>query len=121
MPDTDQSKRIAELEKRLAALEDKEAIQRVQYMYGYYIDNHMWDEMADLFADHTASIEIGRRGKYVGKERIRTFLVDVLGKGSWGLAKNEFFNHIQLQPVITLDPDGIRAKARARALIQVSA
>lgn len=88
--------KIQILERRLARMEDRDSIQRLQNMYGYYIDNRMWRALADLFADEAPSIEIGRRGNYVGKERIYMFLRDVLGGGRRGLLKHEIINHIQL-------------------------
>ena len=110
--------RIEALENRVDLGEDREAIRRLQYMYGFYLDNRMWNEVADLFADSGASIEIGRRGNYQGKERIRRFLNEVLGQGRWGLDKNEFINHIQMQMVITVEPDRRHARARSRAIVQ---
>ena len=121
MTDTDHLiQRVAELERRLAIVEDKEAIERLQYIYGYYLDNHMWNEMIELFADGKSSVEIGRRGIYRGKDGVRSFFLNVLGKDGWGLKKNEFANHIQLQLVITVDADRRCAKGRSRALIQAS-
>lgn len=111
-------RRIVELEERLERMADREAIQRLQNIYGYYIDNRMWGELADLFADDGASMEIGQRGNYIGKARIFRFLRDVLGGGRWGLLKHEIINHIQLQMVLTLDDDGRSAKARCRAIVQ---
>lgn len=112
--------RIARLEERLGTLEDIEEIKRLQRMYGYYIDNRLWDPMAGLFADEGAVMEIGRRGRYLGKEHIREFLVEVLGQGRHGLNKNEFINHMQLQGVVTVDPGRRHAQGRWRALIQGS-
>jgi SnoaL-like domain len=110
--------RIAGLETRLARVEDREAIERLQNQYGFYIDNRMWDEMVELFADDSASIEIGRRGSYVGKPRIGRFLTQVLGGGRWGLLKDEIIHHIQLQMVVTVAPDGLSARMRSRAMVQ---
>lgn len=112
--------RIARLERRLGVLEDVEAIKRLQRMYGYYIDNRLWDEMTALFADEGACIEIGRRGRYHGRESIREFLRDVLGQGRRGLARHEIINHMQHQPVVTVAADGLHAQGRWRALIQAS-
>jgi len=109
---------IAALEHRLGLVEDREAIERLQCQYGFYLDNRMWQEVGDLFAGHDASIEIGRRGNYVGKERIHRFLHDVLGQGRWGLLKDEIINHIQLQMVTTVAPDRLTAKTRSRAIVQ---
>jgi hypothetical protein len=110
--------RFHALEQRLARVEDVQEIERLQYVYGFYIDNRMWPEMAALFCDDAPSIEIGRRGRYVGRERVLRFLVEVLGGGRWGLLKNELINHIQLQPVITVAEDGQSARMRSRAIVQ---
>jgi hypothetical protein len=110
--------RVAVLEHRLALVEDRQSIERLQNQYGYYIDNRMWREMADLFCDDRPSIEIGQRGSYVGKERIHRFLQDVLGSGRWGLLENEIIHHIQLQMVVSVADDRLTAAARCRALVQ---
>jgi len=112
------SAEVADLRQRLGQLEDKEAITRLQYQYGYYIDNRMWDAMVGLFTDHAPEMEIGQRGAYVGKERIHRFLEEVLGGGRWGLAKDEIIHHIQLQPLVTVSADGLTAQCRARAMVQ---
>ena len=112
--------RIEKLEAEVRALRDKDEITRIQYIYGYYIDNRMWDEMIALFTDNEPTFEIGRRGHYVGKDSIRRFLFDSMGEKRWGLEKNEIANHFQLQPVITLGEDGKSAKCRARSFIQMS-
>lgn len=102
----------------IGVLEDKNEIERLQYAYGYFIDNRMFREMADLFADEGAWIEIGERGRYYGKENIHRFLLEVLGGGRWGLARNEVINHVQQQLLITVDESRMRAQARARAEVQ---
>ena len=113
-----QDEQIARLTTALARQEDIEAIERLQYAYGYFMDNRMFDEMVDLFADAGAWMEIGRRGRYFGKERIYRFLLDVLGDGRWGLLRDEVINHVQMQPVITLGIDRLTARSRARAQVQ---
>lgn len=108
------------LEDRVGMLEDIEAIKRLQRMYGYYLDNRLLDEIADLFADKEATIEIGQRGRYVGKERVRRFLIEVLGGGRQGLNHHEIINHLQHQGIVTVDPDRNHAQARWRAVVQGS-
>ena len=106
------------LEDRVAKIEDINAIERLQHMYGYYIDMLLYDEMTELFTEN-GSMEIGQRGRYVGKENIRKFLTDVLGGMSEpGLRKNQVINHTQHQGVVTVLPGGERAKGRWRALVQ---
>jgi hypothetical protein len=109
---------ILALRAQLGVLQDKDAIRELQYAYGYFIDNRMFREMADLFADHGAWMEIGNRGRYLGKERIHDFLLQVLGNGRWGLLRDEVINHVQQQMIITVDADRQHARARSRAQVQ---
>jgi len=109
---------IGALTEQLGLLQDKHEIERLQYAYGYFIDNRMFREMADLFAEEGAWIEIGGRGRYCGKKRIHRFLHEVLGEGRWGLARDEVINHVQQQLMITVDPDRQHARARGRAEVQ---
>jgi hypothetical protein len=109
---------LADLHHRLALVEDRAAIERLQYAYGYFIDNRMFGEMTDLFTDAEPWIEIGQRGRYVGKARIHRFLHQVLGDGRWGLLKDEVINHVQQQPIVTVADDRSRAWSRARAQVQ---
>lgn len=113
-----QRKQIAELHHSLGILQDKDEIQRLQYAYGFFLDNRMFREIADLFANEGAWIEIGGRGRYVGKERIHRFLLEVLGGGRWGLLENEVINHVQQQLYTTVAADRQRAKSRGRAEVQ---
>ncbi len=113
-----QARELGAVRHAVGLLEDKNEIERLQYSYGYFIDNRMFREMADLFADEGAWIEIGERGRYHGKENIHRFLSEVLGGGRWGMARNEVISHVQQQLLITVDDDRTRARARARAEIQ---
>jgi hypothetical protein len=113
-----QAQHLQRLEHALGILQDREEIRRLQYCYGYFMDNRMFREMTDLFADCGAHMEIGGRGRYQGKERIHAFLLEVLGEGRWGLLKDEVINHVQQQLLITVDADRQHAHARARAQIQ---
>jgi len=103
---------VEELEHRAGRAEDFAALSNLQAAYGYYVDKCQWDQAADLFAKD-GRIEIGKRGVYIGQDRVRAFLRH-LPKFQYG----QVFNHMQLQPVITLGPDGKSAKARWRVFIQ---
>ena len=72
----------------------------------------MWDEVADLFADN-GTIEMGLRGVYVGKARVRQFL-NLLGPD--GIKDGELYDHVQLQVVVDVAEDGRTAKSRSREL-----
>lgn len=105
--------RVKVLEEKLTRLEDIEDIKRLQRIYGYYLDNCMWDEMIDLFSDNTDLVEIGDRGIFYGKEGVRRLFKDVIGVGG-PKSHGELRDHMQLQGVVTINPDGKTAKGRWR-------
>jgi acetyl esterase/lipase len=104
--------RAEDLAARAQRLADEQEVENLQKIYGYYYDRRMWDEVADLFADD-GTIEMAQRGVYVGKARVREFL-DLLGPV--GLRDGDLFDHVQLQVVVHVAPDGRSAKARSREL-----
>jgi hypothetical protein len=107
--------KLSSMEAELVRLEDVKAIKRLQGAYGYYRSKAMGDEVADLFSDGpTATVEIGGRGRYVGKDSIRRFF----NHESNALDDGEMKNYIITQGVVNLDPDGKTAHGRWRALIQ---
>jgi hypothetical protein len=105
--------RVGTLEKRAQAAEDHLAVANLQRAYGYYVDKSQWEHVADLFA-RDAVLEINGRGRFIGHERIRAYMRH-FGPAQRGL----LMNHMQLQPVIHVDPDGEHANARVRALMMV--
>src|SRR5579884_3551769 len=107
--------RLARIEQTVGRLEDERAIENLQRSYGYFVDKAMWKETADLFADD-ATLEIGGRGVFVGKARILQYLTWLAPQG---LVHGLLMNHIQLQPVITVSPDGRTAKGRWHFLAEV--
>jgi acetyl esterase/lipase len=109
---SDPRKQIAELAHRIELLEDEQQIENLQRIYGYYVDRAMWDQVADLFAAD-GTIEIGLRGVYVGKHRVRQFL-DLLGHH--GLTEGWLNDHVQLQVIVDVSPDGKTARSRSREL-----
>jgi hypothetical protein len=102
-----------DLEREVAILRAERAIVRLQSAYGYYVDKAQWDEAADLFA-REATLEIAARGQYRGQERIRTYLNELPP-----LEHGTVFNHMQLQPLITLSDDLQSANGRWRAIMEV--
>jgi hypothetical protein len=94
---------------------DMKEIERLQRSYGYYIDQSDWDNVVDLLTDD-ATAEYGQSGIYEGKASIRALLYSI-GYGKRGLLPQQLREHTQLQPVITLSPDGRSAKARWRAIV----
>src|SRR5215218_5336276 len=94
--------RAAALERDIARLEDVDAIKKLQRIYGFYTDKQLWSAAADLFSAG-GEIEVGARGVYVGRDRIRAFL---LLNGPENPQPNRLFDQMQLQPVVHVAADG---------------
>jgi len=107
--------KLAALEQEIELLENSKAIKRLQRAYGYYADKKLSGEIGELFAEN-ATAEIGGLGVFVGKARIGDLYDFLLGDG---LEDGELFNHIILQGVVHVAPDGNTARGRWRALIQL--
>lgn len=105
------SRQLATLERQIRELEDLEAVERLQTVYGYYLARNQWDDLAGLFAEDGA-IEIAQRGVYRGKASVRRNL-DLYGVQ--GELEGQLHNHMQYQPVIHISEDGQTALLRSRA------
>jgi hypothetical protein len=107
--------RLASVGAILERLEDERAIENLQRSYGYFVDKALWKQAAELFAED-ATLEIGGRGVFRGRERVLQYL-------RWlepqGLARGKLFEHIQLQPIVTVAADGATALGRWRFFAQV--
>jgi hypothetical protein len=101
-------RRAARLAHEIELLEAENDIENLQRTYGFYTDKHLWSEAADLFAAD-GTIEVGGRGVYVGKDRVLEFL---RSQGPELPQPGRLFDHMQLQPVVHVAPDGGSAKAR---------
>ena len=100
---------VAELQAKVTQVDDMEQIQRLQRIYGYYLDNRKMQEVVDLFSDNCESVEIANRGVFLGKEGVKRFYLFAQGQASpeWIMGR-----HMQLQGVITLGSDGKTARGR---------
>jgi hypothetical protein len=108
------SAEVRRLRDRASHAESHLAISNLQAAYGYYVDKGLWDEAADMFTPD-GTLEIAGRGVYLGQERLRQYL-HALPPYERGV----LFNHMQLQPVIHVDPDGEQAQGRWRAFILIA-
>lgn len=115
---------VGALSRRVRELEDTEAIKRLQRAYGYYVDKALWSKVIALF-DEACEIEIAGRGVYRGRAGaeivFRRLVGQLIAKHDYsdGLSRGQLHNHLQLQGIVHVDPDGEHAKGRWRALIQV--
>ncbi len=109
--------RLDRLDAEITAGEDILAIEKLQRAYGYYVDKGMWEDVADLFTqDAVANYPAG---VFIGWKSIREHLyMNVGGKklGELGLGDGRIYNHMNIQPVVHLDPGGQTARGRWRAL-----
>lgn len=111
-------RRLAALESRVERLDDRAKIENLTRAYGYYVDKQIWNEVADLFSDN-ARVEIAGRGVYLGKAGVQRLFLQSMGGGQIGLRPGGLFNHMILQGVTDVAPDGRTAKGRWRAFVQI--
>ncbi len=102
--------RIAETERLLKISIAYSATENLASAYGYYLDEFLWDETADLFA-RDARRDLSSIGVEIGRENIRKSLKNRYP----GRKSKDFFTaHQLIQPVIHVAPDGRSAKMRVR-------
>jgi len=82
-----------ELQARIAALEDIEAIKKLKAKYAHLVDTRNWQEFANLAIDD-AVWDFGPLGRYEGKEEIIRFTRDII------LATYSFMTHFFHNPII---------------------
>lgn len=115
---TPAERKLAALELRIQRLEDRAAIENLTRAYGYYVDKQLWNEVSDLFSND-ARVEIAGRGVYKGKASVDRLFLQSMGGGRIGLSPGGLFNHMILQGVTDVAPDGKTAKGRWRAFVQI--
>jgi ketosteroid isomerase-like protein len=100
---------------RAQRLADAAEIKRLQCIYGYYLDRSDWDAVVDILTDDVVA-EYGNSGVFRGKDHVRALLYGI-GYGKSGLRVGQLRDHIQLQPVVDVAPDGQTARGRWKALV----
>lgn len=105
---------LEELEREVTRMEDIQAIEDLQQMYGYYMDSHHREEVVDLFSDDTESVEIESVGLFLGKEGVKRFFLDndLVDEGVTKVPGWIYILILMSQDVIDLDPSGKTAKGR---------
>jgi hypothetical protein len=110
---------VAALAERVGTLEDLNAIRKLHYAYGYYIDYNRPDEVAELFSDDAEIVFLS--GIYRGKEGARrlygTWFQNLFTQGQPGPVYGFLLDHFQMQDIITVAPDRQTAKGRFRAIL----
>lgn len=106
--------RIEALGRRIGRLRDANEVEALQHTYGFFVDKAMWSEIADLFAKD-GTYEIGGRGVFVGPARVLQYLR--VGMGTEHPVEGRLINHMQLEAVTTIDPEGRTAHMRMKAFV----
>ena len=97
------------LQDKVRTLEDIEQIKTLQRAYGYYVDNMMPDDVADLFTND-GTFQLGGR-VCIGQKSIRNYFRKTMFKRPEdGTKKLDL--HMQLQGVVHIDQNGQTAKGR---------
>jgi SnoaL-like domain len=118
--------RVRELEEkyerllqRVSLLDDMQAVRSLHFKYGYYMDKGLYDEVVDLFSDRCEVHFMG--GIYRGKAGARRLYCGrfrpVFTDGLNGPVDGLLLDHMQLQDIVGVAPDGTTAKGRFRCFL----
>ena len=113
---SDLEARLAALEHRVGELEDINAIRRLHWAYGYYIDFNRAEDVVQLFAEDGVVVFLS--GEYRGHAGVRrlygTWFQNYFTQGANGPVDGFLLDHFQMQDIITVAPDRRSAKGRFR-------
>ena len=106
--------KVKALENEVQRLKDVEEIKYLQRAYGFYLENWMGEDLADLFVDSPDAVLKIAAGQFVGTENIRIFFRH--GRKDVPIHKTEDpeFKHqvMQLNGVVDVASDGKTAQGR---------
>jgi hypothetical protein len=105
---------VAEAKLEVQRLKDVDELENLASIYGHYVDKSRHDDVADLFA-RDGVVEIYGRGVFLGQDRVRQYMHNL--SPTIGPREGSLFNHMHLQPVIHVAPDGKTANVRSRPFI----
>ena len=88
---------LRDIDARLGALEDLEAIKVLKHRYWRFLDLKRFDELAELFTENATASYSGGQYRFTGRDAIMAFLREALGPATGAVG----FHH-GLQPEIEL-------------------
>lgn len=103
---------LAELEERIAVMNDESLVRNLQASYGYYVNRRMWDDVTDLFTADGV-YEAGGVGVYKGAAGVRK-AVERMGPA--GLTHGILNDRLQFDTVVSLAPGRREAHVRGMEL-----
>jgi ketosteroid isomerase-like protein len=95
---------LADLEKRVQALEDAEAIKKLHQNYINLMDNLQYEQVLDLFTED-ATVEIRNFGVKKGRKEMSEIYIGVLAKNRGNI---RYDGHLAIEPDIEVDGDTAR-------------
>jgi hypothetical protein len=111
---------IERLTRRIDDLESASAVRSLQYKYGYYMDKGYYNETVELFSED-AEIRF-LNGIYKGKAGAHRLYCDwfrdLFAGGHNGPTYGFLLDHLLVQGIVDVDPDGNSAKGRFRCFMQ---
>ena len=114
------AQKVEQLTRQVSALEDTHAVKCLHYKYGYYVDKCLYDEAVELFSDE-GSVRF-LNGLYRGRAGARRLYCDwfrkFFTKGHNGPVRGFLLDHLLMQDVVDVAPDGVTAKGRFRCVLQ---
>jgi hypothetical protein len=103
---------LAELEERIAVMNDESLVRNLQASYGYYVNRRMWDDVTDLFTAN-GEYEAGGVGLYKGTAGVRK-AVERMGPA--GLTHGVLNDRLQFDTVVSFTPGRREAHVRGMEL-----
>jgi hypothetical protein len=103
---------LAELEERLAVMNDEGLVRNLQASYGYYVNRRMWDDVTDLFTSDGV-YEVGGVGVYKGAAGVRK-AVERMGPA--GLTHGVLNDRLQFDTVVSFASGRLEAHVRGLEL-----
>jgi len=88
---------LKDLEARIQALEDLEAIKRLKYKYLRCLDNKLWDEMAETFAEDATTDYSDGELSFSGRTAIMKFLRESAMAQKPGLVGVHHVHHPEIE------------------------
>jgi len=105
---------LDELRREFGRHRDREEIRALQFKYGYYLDKCLYDEVVDLFAADGVATFLN--GVFRGKESVRRLMSgwfkELFAHGHNGPVYGFILDHLILQDIVTVAPDGLTARGR---------
>ncbi|HZI81447.1 MAG TPA: nuclear transport factor 2 family protein [Vicinamibacterales bacterium] len=98
---------LAQLERRIAVMNEETHVRNLQAAYGHYVNRRMWDDVVDLFAtdgvyEVSGTTHRGPAGVRAALERM----------GPAGLSQGVLNDRLQFDTVVSIAPGGREAFAR---------